>query len=93
MIKVKTNGSKSWVTFTYIPDENTNSVVVSGEWNEWQEEPMKQKKNGEYYITKVLPIGQCYQFGYKVNGDAWINDMDCSTVPSPFSSHNSLLEL
>ena len=93
MLTIKKNGQKAWVTFTFAPTDDVNDVVVSGEWNAWKEEPMKQKKSGDFYITKVLKSGECFQFGYKVNGNDWIIEEECATVPSPFSSQNSLLEL
>jgi hypothetical protein len=93
MITVKSNGNKSWVTFTVTPDENISEVAVSGEWSEWAEEPMKQKKNGDFSITKILKNGETFQFGYKVNGSEWMTESECSTVPSPYFSENSLLEL
>lgn len=93
MITIKKSGQKVWVTFTFTPSEQVDNVAVSGEWNEWQDEPMKQKKNGDYYITKVFNSGDCFQFGYKVNGHDWMTEEECSCVPSPFTSENSLLTL
>jgi hypothetical protein len=83
MITMKKNGGKVWVTFTFPPVDGVDDVAVSGEWNEWKEEPMKKKKSGDYSI----------QFGYKVNGNDWITEDECPSVLSPFLSHNSLLEL
>jgi len=93
MVSIKKNGQKAWVTFTFSPKEDVNNVVVSGEWNEWKDEPMKQKKSGDFYITKVFKSGECFQFGYKVNGQGWTIEDECACVPSPFASQNSLLEL
>lgn len=93
MIKVKTNGAKAWVTFSILPSEPIERAVLSGIWNDWEEEPMKLKKSGEYFITKILKVGDIYQFGYKINGYEWITDEECPMVPSPFFSQNSLLEL
>lgn len=93
MVKVKQNGQKVWVTFTVTPAEQTDAVAIVGEWNDWQEEPMKQKKNGDYSITKVLNAGESFQFGYRCSGSGWVTDEACPVVPSPFASHNSLLEL
>ncbi len=85
--------TKTWVTFTFTPSDSAESVSVVGEWNEWVEEPMKQKKSGEFYITKVLKTGESFQFGYKVNGNGWFTEEDCAKVPSPFAGDNSLLQL
>jgi hypothetical protein len=93
MITIKKNKQKIWVTFTFLSTEIVESIVLSGEWNEWKEESMKQKKNGDYYITKVFKTGDNFQFGYKVNGNEWITEEECSSVPSPFTTHNSLLTL
>jgi argininosuccinate synthase len=93
MIKTKKNGQKVWVTFTFEPDERVDSVIIAGEWNSWKHEPMKRKKSGEYSITKILPIENDFQFGYKINGNRWITETECPKVPSPFESHNSLLKI
>lgn len=93
MLTIKKNGQKVWVTFTFSPNQTVDDVAVSGEWNEWKEEPMKQKKSGEFYLTKVLKAGDIFQFGYKVNGDQWMTEEECPSVHSPFFSQNSLLEL
>lgn len=93
MVTIKKNGQKVWVTFTYTPVEKIDDVAVLGEWNEWKEESMKQKKNGVYSITKVLKPDNSFQFGYKVNGSEWITEAECPSVVSPFASENSLLEL
>jgi hypothetical protein len=93
MVTMKKNGGRVWVTFTFPKVEGVEGVAVSGEWNEWKEEPMKQKKSGEYSITKVFKTGDAFQFGYKVNGQEWITEDECPCVLSPFLSQNSLLEL
>lgn len=93
MIKIKINGQKAWVTFSVSPSDSIESVAVTGEWNDWKEEPMKQKKNGEFSITKVLKTGNTFQFGYIVNGQEWTTEAECPAVASPFHSHNSLLEI
>lgn len=92
MIKVTNKGKKAWVTFTY-PSSNEESISLSGEWNDWEQEPMKKKKNGEFYLTKVLDTDRSYEFGYKTASGAWECDNDLGCVATPFSSHNSLLEL
>ena len=94
MISIDNKGGKSWVTFTFAPfDDSVESVAVCGEWDNWEETPMKQKKNGEFTLRKYLVSDASYQFGYKVNGSAWITDTDCASVGTPFNSENSLLKL
>ena len=92
MVKVTTKGKKSWVTFSVEPDGIEN-INICGEWNDWNDEPMKLKKSGEYYITKILPVDNQYQFGYRINEDEWHCDSDLESVASPFGSHNALLKI
>ncbi len=92
MIKIKVNGNKAWVTFTIHP-EQAKEVSICGEWNEWQGEPMKMKKNGEYSVTKILPVDAEFQFGYRIDENVWLCDDTTPCVHSPFGSQNSLLKL
>ena len=92
MIKIKKKGKKAWVTFTVLP-QDANSVDISGEWNGWKNEPMKKKKNGEFYITKIINTDNSYQFGYKLSDGRWICDDSTPKVMSPFNSQNSLLKI
>jgi len=92
MIKITKKGLKAWVTFTVMPNEG-EVVSISGDWNDWKDEPMKVKKSGEVYITKVLSLGKSYQFGYRVNENEWRCDDTLECVQSPFGSQNSLLKL
>jgi len=91
MLVLKENGNKVWVTFTFSPTDAVENVKVLGEWSQWKEEPMKKKKNGDYYITKVLNSGNSFEFGYMVNNSEWICDETCSSVSSPFGTLNSIL--
>jgi len=93
MIKTKQNGKKVWVTFTVTPSEGTREVALCGAWSDWEDEPMKMKKNGEFYVTRVLPAGSRFEFGYKINGSEWSVDEDCAAVESPFGTFNAVLEL
>lgn len=93
MLTMKKNGNRVWVTFTFSPTYMVEDVSVSGEWNAWKMEPMKQKKNGDYYITKVLKVGESFQFGYKVNQNDWHTEDACPSVPTVYASQNSLLTL
>ncbi len=92
MVKITKKGDKAWVTFSIVP-EGFDDVCVCGEWNDWQDEQMKMKKSGEFYITKVLPVNKEYQFGYRTNKDQWYSDDELESVPSPFGSYNALLKI
>lgn len=90
MVKVTKKGNKAWVTFSISPIEGED-VSICGEWNDWQDEPMKTKKSGELYITKVLPMDKEYQFGYRVNNEEWRCDNDLESIISPFGTKNTVL--
>lgn len=92
-MKITKKAGKAWVTFAFTPKESVEKVEVLGEWNDWKPEAMKQKKNGEFYITKVLEDGKSYQFGYRINDCEWHIDYEMPRLPSPFGSENALLEL
>jgi len=92
MVKVTKKGNKSWVTFTILP-QDAKIVVLCGDWSDWKNEPMKSKKNGEFYLTKILKSDNAYQFGYKINGENWICDDTSELIDSPFNSKNSLLKI
>ncbi len=91
MLKISKKEKKARVTFT-APFKDVDSVELMGDWNDWTPEPMKQKKNGEFYLTKVLNVGSNYQFGYHSNGN-WMSDEDdtIEKIESPFGSHNSFI--
>ncbi len=91
MVKITKKGQKAWVTFSITPT-GVEDVSVCGEWNDWQDEPMKVKKSGEFYITKVLPVDSEYQFGYRIQ-DQWHHDSELDVVPTPFGSLNALLKI
>jgi len=92
MVKITKKGKKAWVTFSVIPNDG-EEVSICGEWNDWQDEQMKIKKNGEHYITKIFPVDCEYQFGYKINDNGWRGESELESVPSPFGTKNTLLRL
>ncbi len=93
MLKVKKNGDRAWVTFTYKPQKDVKSVKILGNWNDWKEESLKKKKNGDFYITKILPIGRIYEFRYFIDGKYWENDVDAMEVQNSFGGFNSAIEV
>ena len=92
MVKITKKGKKAWVTFSIEPD-GVEDIVICGEWSDWQDEVMKVKRSGEFYITKILPVDTEYQFGYRINKNEWHCDNELECVPSPFGSYNALLKI
>jgi len=92
MVKISKKGQKAWVTFSIEPNEGEN-IALCGDWSDWKNEPMKKKKSGELYLTKVLRVENEYQFGYRVNESGWRCDSDMPHVESPFGSNNSVLKI
>ena len=92
MLKITKKGDKAWVTFSMMPTSE-EKVFLSGEWNDWKEEEMKSKKNGEFYLRKFLKCDNEYQFGYKTENAFWICDNETPTIDSPFGTKNSVLKI
>ena len=92
MVKITKKGKKAWVTFT-VHGDGMDTMAIKGEWSSWKVEPMKRKKNGDFYIMKILPVGSVYRFGYENGEGGWMADDTLPKEASPFGSENSILEL
>jgi len=92
MLKIKKNETKAWVTFTVVCETEQECVEIAGSWNDWERERMKQKKDGSFYITKVLPLEEMHEFRYVLNGSEWINDADAMEIENVFGSVNSVID-
>ena len=93
MIEINPKGVKAWVTFTFKPHEDVASIAVAGDWNNWNPEEMRRKKDGTFYKRKQLLLGQNYGFKYLIDGNEWVHDPTAPKVANDYGSHNSLLEL
>ena len=85
------------VTFV-VPAEQAaaaESVVLVGEFNDWQDNAMKKQKNGDFSLTLTLHNDSSYQFRYRLGHNDWRNDEQADAyVPSPVSyDENSLIRL
>ena len=92
MVKITKKGKKAWVTFT-VEGNGSEDMKIQGSWNEWEPENMKKKKNGDFYLTKILKTELCYEFGYLNSEGKWVTDSTLPHVSSPYGSENSVLEL
>ena len=91
MVKITRRGAKAWVTFTL--SEAVGPVRLKGSWNGWVAEPMRPKKGGGFYLTRVLSCGGEYEFGYETGDGRWVCDETLPRTDSPFGSKNSVLRL
>ena len=79
-----------WVTFN-VNFEGAQKVHIVGEWNGWEKEEMKRKRDGSFWITKRLKKGE-YRYKYLVNETQWFNDPSADEyVPNPFGGTDSLV--
>lgn len=64
------------VTFKYPNEEQCESAVLAGDFNNWslEEHPMRRLKDGSFSLTISLPAGEDYAFRYVMDGSVWVND-------------------
>lgn len=76
------------VTFKILKDQcnAAEKVALAGDFNNWQAEPMKKLKSGDFTITLDLAKDAKYQFRYQLNEVEWENDWAADEyIPSPMS--------
>lgn len=76
------------VTFKLLKEQcnAADKASLSGEFNNWQETPMKRLKSGDFTLTLDLEKDSKYEFRYLLNEDTWENDWAADAyVPSPMS--------
>ena len=74
--------------------DSATSIVVVGDFNNWQigETPMKKAKTGGWSVTLDLETGKEYQFRYLIDGNNWENDPEADKfIPGGLGSENSVL--
>lgn len=89
-------GTTCRVTFKYENEENAETAVVAGDFNDWSlhANPMKKLKDGSFSATISLPAGRSYRFRYVLDGGVWVNDNQADDyLPNEFSETNSILVL
>lgn len=66
--------------------EAAEKVAIAGDFNDWQETPMKRLKSGDFSLTLDLETENKYQFRYLLNDEKWENDWAADEyIPSPVS--------
>ena len=80
------------LTFRVTKEEvqSADTVVIVGEFNEWNKdaEPMKKLKSGDFTQTLNLETGREYQFKYLVNNTTWANETEADENTSLGTYYN-----
>ena len=87
-------GQSCRVTFSLPADVGAESVVLCGDFNQWDQgkHPLKRRKDGSFSITISLKPGIEYRFRYLVDGERWENDWEADKyLPNEFGSEDSVL--
>lgn len=90
--KILNTGKKYKVTFRYIPPiGGEHKVFLIGDFNDWNQEPLKMKNvGGIYSIALELPKGK-YSYKFIVD-DKWIKDENASEFTEDgFGGFNSVI--
>jgi 1,4-alpha-glucan branching enzyme len=89
-------GRSCRVTFELPSDLEADTVVVLGDFNDWDPnaKPLKRRKDGSYATTLSLKPGAEYRFRYLVDGERWVND-DCADrlEPNRYGSEDSVISV
>ncbi len=99
-MKKKINSQKSTSTVLFsLPKSivaGASSVIVVGDFSEWNPIALKAKKDGSFAVEIDVPLGREYHFRYQVDGSRWENDTAADRYEtSPIYGHiqNSVLDL
>ena len=87
------NSKKFSVTFEMPAEIEAESLVVVGDFNNWDENatPMQRRKDGVWTKSLRLDPGR-YQFRYLADGHIWHNDPAADAYePSGFGEDNSIV--
>ena len=89
-------GRSCRVTFKYPNEEQAQSAVLAGEFNDWSvtETPMKKLKDGSFSVTISLKPGYSYRYRYVLDGNAWVNDPEADEYsPNEYGEKNSVVTI
>lgn len=75
------NGRSCRVTFKYPNEENGDTAVLVGDFNDWNLEahPMKCLKDGSFSITISMEANRSYRFRYVLDDSSWHNDYEADS--------------
>ncbi len=82
------------VTFKYSNEEQAESAVIAGDFNDWSIEstPMKKLKDGSFSLTLTLKSGNNYSFRYVLDANVWVNDPEADKhTTNEYGEKNSVI--
>lgn len=82
------------VTFETTIRPEARSIALVGDFNGWDPSahPMKQRKDGGWFITLRLPKKRDWQYRFVVDGSDWVTDHENeATAPNPFGGVNAVV--
>jgi predicted flap endonuclease-1-like 5' DNA nuclease len=96
--KINSQKSTSHVLFSLpkVITEGANTVIVVGDFSEWNPISLNVQKDDSFAIEVEIPNGRDYHFRYQVDGHRWENDIAADRYEtSPIYNHikNSVLSL
>lgn len=80
------------VTFK-IQDSNAHTVALAGDFNNWDTESLKLKKQNGFWKTKTrLPQGR-FQYAFVIDGEKWVADPYAKDyMDNGYGSRNSIID-
>jgi len=87
---------KCRVTFKYPNQEQADSAMLAGEFNNWSTTgiPMRKLKDGSFSVTISLEAGCSYTFRYVLDQSVWVNDLEADEyVANEHGEDNSVVML
>lgn len=83
---------KGTVRFSIRPAEGAEKARIAGDFNNWQPQPMRRNKKGEFVAVVPLDTGT-YEYKYLVDGQ-WVSDPDNNTfAANPYGTLNSVANI
>jgi len=79
---------KKRIYFRFVAPD-ASSVAVLGDFNNWEERPLKKNQQGLWSTWTMLVPGR-YEYRYRVDG-VWCNDPEAATAPNEHGSENNVI--
>src|SRR5919199_1673177 len=89
---LKTKKATCKVTFELPGEISAEKAFLVGEFNQWEPQPMKRKRDGSFSAVLNLETGKEYRFRYWLDQERWENDWQADRyVPNEFGTEDSVV--